>query len=846
MAMSPQEIAAQAIALSAQNRAKFVEQSCAGDVNLRTAVERLITLHDHATIVPDAQEHRQGFDEPQPSLPTRTIGEYVVLDTLGSGAMGVVYLAEQQNPRRSIALKVIRPEAISPSLRARFEDETRVLARLKHPGIAAIYAAGSAEVDGEDCPYFAMELITGQPLDEHARALSHAEKIALLREVCMAVEHAHQRGVVHRDLKPGNVLVDESGRPRVLDFGVARAIDSDSRAGELVGTLPYMSPEQLQASPDADTRADVYALGIILHELLTGRRPFDLSGMSVTQAAEHILNTPLQSMRSSGRPVAKDLEAITRCAIAVDADKRYASASALSDDLARYLRKDPVLARPQSTLYVYTRFVQRNTPLVTAAAFAVLLAAGGIAGISWQAIEATRGRAEAIVQASRANAVSSFLTNMLSSVDPENALGAELTVRELLDESARSVSIELQDEPQTESAVLLAIANTYRGLGLLEEAQQMARKSVESSLRGFGDYSTSTAEANRALSMILTEHGQLQDAEHHVELAIETLDSIHGADSVESSIARGDLARIYHESGRPTEALELWTAVLNTLRSKIGDDDPRTLVVMHNYGSALGALGRFDEAVTTLEQVIQTRTDLFGDEHPQTIAARSMLAGVKQKQGNDAEAAEQFRAIVQARSRLFGNDHHSTLTAQANLAVALINLNQYQEAEVLTRTALEGYRRVLGPDHAKTLITMGNLAYLAEELGNLDEAAQLYREQIQARERSTGGRDPETWSSYNNLAMLLQSQGKLEEAKTLYETLLTLCEANLPADHVYTALFRNNYGECLLLMGEIQRAQAQLNSSHTILLHTFGAGHPRVEKSQGRLDTLAGALRESK
>jgi eukaryotic-like serine/threonine-protein kinase len=768
----------------------------------------------------------------------------VVLDTLGSGAMGVVYLAEQQNPRRSIALKVIRPEAISPSLRARFEDETRVLARLKHPGIAAIYAAGSAVVDGQDCPYFAMELITGQPLDEHARALSLAEKIGLLREVCMAVEHAHQRGVIHRDLKPGNVLVDESGRPRVLDFGVARAIDSDSRAGELVGTLPYMSPEQLHASPDADTRADVYALGVMLHELLTGRRPFDLSAMTVSQAAEHILTTPVPPMISSGRNVPKDLEAITRCAIAVDPEKRYPSASALSDELARYLRNEPVLARPQSTLYISTRFVQRNTPLVIAAAFAVLLAAGGIGGISWQAIEATRGRAEALVQASRANAVSSFLTTMLSSVDPENALGAELTVRELLDESARSVSIELQDEPQTESAVLLAIANTYRGLGLLEEAQQMARKAVDSSLKGFGELSTSTAEANRALSMILTEHGQLENAQHHVELAITTLDRIHGSDSVESAIARGDLARIYHESGRPTEALEVWTAVLNTLRSKIGEDDPRTLVVMHNYGSALGALGRFDEAVATLEQVIQTRTELFGDEHPQTIAARSMLAGVKQKQGNDAEAAEQFRAIVEARSHLFGDDHHSTLTAQANLAVALINLKQFNEAEVLTRAALDGYRRVLGPDHAKTLITMGNLAYLAEELGNLDEAAQLYREQIQARERSTGGRDPETWSSYNNLAMLLQSQGKLEEAKAYYQTLLALCEASLPADHVYTALFRNNYGECLLLMGDVQAAQSQLNSSHNILLNTFGSGHPRVEKSQGRLDKLASSLTE--
>ncbi|MEM1422369.1 MAG: serine/threonine-protein kinase [Planctomycetota bacterium] len=884
-----QTIAKGALSLPPAERSSFLTRSCAGDDALRSRVDRMIGMMESRTLVPDTPSAATPIPVEDEPVSERWIGRYRVIDAIGSGTMGVVYVAEQQTPKRRIALKVIRPDVVTDALRDRFEQETRVLARLKHPAIAQIYDAGSARVDGRDCPYFAMELVTGDALDTHAEHLPLRARLEMLRAVCAGVEHAHQRGVVHRDLKPANILVDDQGRPRVLDFGVARALDSEAASrAELVGTLPYMSPEQLRADPDTDTRADVYALGVILCELVAGTRPHDLSGVAQDDAASHLERTPPAPLRELDPSAPRDLEAIASRALARDPDDRYQSAAALSDDLGRYLRKEPVDARTRTPAYVATRFTQRNTGVVTLGVVGLLAIAGGVAGVSWQAVEATRGwaradeeaikadleraraekeaveadrqraraeeaavraereRARATEEAQRVRAINAFFTDMLSSADPENALGEELTVRELLDTAARVDTRGLEEVPAVESTVRLAIANTYRSLGVLDDAIEQGRAAVDAATRAHGTDDPLTADAMQTLAFAHIERGDHAEAERLLDETVAILTRTIGPDRLETIGARGELARVYHETGRPEEALALWTRCLADARAFV-ENKPDTvresemktvLTIKHNYGSALGAMGRYEEAEAVLSEVIDERVRIFGASHPQTVGARSMLASYVQQLGRNEEAAEQFRAILDARTEILGADHHSTHTARGNLAVPLIALGELEEAERLNREALEGLRSALPEGHAKILILMSTRAYLLEDMGRDAEAEALYREQIVLRERASGGNDPATWSSYNNLAMLLQRTGRPGEAIEQYEKLLAMCRGSLPEGHIYTALFENNYGACLTDLGRTEEAREALERSHAVIVATFPEGHARVRTSQERLAAI--------
>jgi len=833
-------IAIEAIRLRPGDRALFLDRVCAGDPRLRAEVDAILDAEDDNTILgtPPNTARRPG-EEPvgrAPAHPPTRIGSYEILSELGRGAMGVVYRARQRSPRRIVALKVIRPDAMDPDAIDRFTREAQLLARMRHPCIAAIYEAGTAlVVESSPCPFFAMELVEGERIDTHARTRTLRERITLIIDLCTAMEHAHQRGVLHLDLKPSNILVDERGQVRVLDFGVARSLDARAVC-ERIGTPRYMAPEQLLACPDLDTRTDVFAIGVILYEILAGAAPFaaDAPPSDLASTLDAIRAGPARRPRELCPSICRDLECVILRAIAGEPDDRYPSCRALADDLARALSCEPVSARAHTRPYLASRFIRRNRIPVGAAAIVAILLMLAVGAVSQQAIRATRGWHRARLEVQRASAVQSFLTSMLASVDPENALGREPTLREILDEAARTASLELRDQPHVEAAVRRTLGSTYRGLGLLEASEEQARRAADLSTRVMGPRDPSTIDARRNLVATLIERGSLDEAETLALGVLRDCRAVSAKGSADEALALGDLARICHESGRPQRALDLWQEALTIARQTRGEDDPETLVLMHNYASALGAMGRFGESEAMLREVIRMRETRLGADHPQTLTARSMLASIIQKAGRDGEAAEIFREVLAGRTRMLGEQHPSTLTAMGNLAVTLIRLGELEEAERLTRKALRGYREHLGDEHAKTIITMGNLAYLLEDQGKDDEAERLYREVLELRERAGGGRDPETWAAINNLAMLLMRTGKLDEARTHFERLLALCEEQLPQDHVYTALFRNNYAECLMHLGMLRDADEALRASHAILVRTFGKRHPRVKKSLER------------
>jgi tetratricopeptide (TPR) repeat protein len=412
---SPQRVEAlfdQALDLDPARLPTFLDEQCGGDAGLRAAVEELLQIDRRAEATepllrgPVAAARRQA---PAPPAPLPAVGRYRLLRVLGEGGMGTVYEAEQDSPRRPVALKVIRPGLVAPAALRRFAREAQILGLLHHPGVAAIYEAGLAE-DGQ--PFFAMELVRGVPLDQYAgrHGLDCAARLGLLARVCDAVQHAHEHGVVHRDLKPSNVLVDGAGQPKVLDFGVARGLDdalrdttAQTRPGQLVGTPHYMNPEQVAADPNLDRRSDVYALGVILYELLAGRPPYALEKLPLAEAVWVIREREPARLGALDRRLRGDVETIAAKALEKDRERRYPSAAELGADIRRHLAHEPILARPPSALYQLGKFARRHRALVaaTAAFLAVLLVAGAVT--AWRAVRAERD--EAVRKAQRSQEV---------------------------------------------------------------------------------------------------------------------------------------------------------------------------------------------------------------------------------------------------------------------------------------------------------------------------------------------------------------------------------------------------------------------------------------------------------
>lgn len=849
-------------------RGSFLDSSCGGDTALRSEVEAMIARQDSATIpgaaAPRAEHHESAAAEGAPAGPQRT-GKYTIVGVLGEGGMGVVYLAEQDRPRRKVALKVIRPGLLTPRMLRRFEHESQILGRLQHPGIAQIHEAGMADHGSGPQPYFAMEHVEGLPLAEYAKAkaLPTRARLGLFIKVCEAVHHAHQKGVVHRDLKPGNILVTADGQPKVLDFGVARAVDSDVQSatmqtdmGQLVGTLPYMSPEQVAGDvTELDTRSDVYTLGVILYELLSGKLPHAVSGKTIPEAVRIIgLEEPVP-LSVANSTLRGDLQTIVAKALEKDKLRRYQSASELAADVIRYLRDEPISARPPSSWYLFRKFAARNRALVGGVAAAFVLLALGVVGTTWQAVEATRGRKQADVQKGVAMAaegrareesdtskeINDFLISMLNAVNPEEAQGHEPTVREIVDKAAAGIGDRFKDRPRVEMAVRETIGHTYSGLSRFADSQAQYKVVADLATREYGPEDRQTLTARRNLLGTMAELGQYEKAEPELKEVIAILERVYGKDDPDAAMAGMDLGRIYQETGRTKQAEPLLRRAVEIGRKTRGELDVQVITALHNLGTALKDSQDTEGAIEILREALKLRLRVHGPLHPDTLYTKNNLGAALAKSnapGAHEEAEAMIRETLADRTKVLGADHTATLTTLSNLAVLLTEQKKYLEALPMVERAYEGWRVKLGEEHPKTLVALANLAFVYEDVGRADDAEKMYRKAIEGRKHTSGGKDPDTWSVLNNLAMLLQKQGKLEEAEGNYREVLSMCEPALPKDHLYTAIFRSNFGECLTQEGKLEEAERVLTASREVLQGKLGPGHVRTQKVLERLAAL--------
>lgn len=497
-------------------RIAFLSEACGDDEELRREIESLLDQDvSRPGLLEDIATRAVLWDSAS-RLPS-SIGRYKILSLVGEGGMGAVYEAEQDHPRRTVALKIVKPGLAIPEILRRFEQESQALGRLQHPGIAQVYEAGFA--GGQ--PYFAMELIRGLPLLQYAEAqrMDAAQRLQLVVKLCDAVQHAHQRGIVHRDLKPANILVEEGGQPKVLDFGVARITDVDGQTtrrtnvGALIGTLAYMSPEQVSGNPEEiDARTDVYALGMVLYELLAGRPPYETGG-NVPDAIRVIREQDPAPLGRTSREFRGDLEIITAKALEKDKRRRYGSASDLAADIRRFLLHEPIHARPASTIYQVRKFAARNKALAggVLAVFLVLLA--GVLVSAWEAARALRAERTT-------KAVSEFLENdVLAQAGPRVQAGPntrpdpDLKVRTALDRAAARIPGKFNSQPEVEAGIRQIIGNAYRDLGLYTEAIPQMERALELRRRVLGEEHADTLISLQELGTLYERAGKAAVAE---------------------------------------------------------------------------------------------------------------------------------------------------------------------------------------------------------------------------------------------------------------------------------------------------------------------------------------------
>jgi serine/threonine protein kinase len=781
--------------------------------------------------------------------PGAVIGSYKLLQQIGEGGFGVVFMAEQSHPvQRKVALKLIKPGMDSRQVIARFEAERQALAIMDHPNIARVYDGGIT-LSGR--PYFVMELVKGVPItrycDEHH--LTPRERLELFVPVCQAVQHAHQKGIIHRDLKPSNVMVciyDGKPVPKIIDFGVAKATASKltertlyTEFGAIVGTLEYMSPEQAQLDQlDIDTRSDIYSLGVLLYELLTGTTPFQRKQLRQTKLDEMLRlireqEPPTPSTRLSTTAelpaiavnrgleprkltslVRGELDWIVMKALDKDRNRRYETANELARDIERYLHNEPVEACPPSTAYRLRKFAAKNKNLLTVAgAFALLLVAGATIS-TWQAVRATLAekRAETSTQEARtqadiSQAVNDFLNHsLLGQASPELTADRDLKVRTLLDRAATKIEGKFPQQPLVEAAIRATLGRTYEALGEYEHAEQHWRRGHEL-------------------------YKQTLGPEHRQSL---------------SSMAI--LGQMLMHLARLEEARQLEEEAVSLQQRFLGPEDPDTLWSMNCLAWVLDRQGRFQEADKLLQELLPLRRRILGPEHLDTLRTMHLVTVILYRQGRFDECLKLDEELLSLQQRILGAEHPDTLTTRISLASVLGGQGRFEEARCMDEELLPLCRRILGPEHDRTIAIMGDLAWAFKQQGRLDEARALYDEMLRLRRRLRGPEHTDTLQSMHDLALVLADQGRLEEACKLHEETLGLRRRLLGAEHPDTLWSMHILGRVLTLLGRLEEARQLLEQVVQTRLRTLGIEHGEtvgamrelvvVLRQQGRLDDV--------
>lgn len=791
------------------------------------------------------------------------IGPYVLHEVLGEGGMGTVYRALQTEPvSREVALKIIKPGMDTREVVARFQAERQALALMNHPGIATVYEAGETNAGR---PYFVMELVRGVAIDEYCdtHKLSTAERVSLAISVCDAVHHAHQKGVIHRDLKPSNILVsvDDAGpTPKVIDFGIAKAVAAGSDGlvttmGQMLGTPAYMSPEQAERSGlDVDTRTDVYSLGVILYELLSGTLPFDSETLKRPDFIVQFLirerevptpsvrladlantqNTVARNRRTDVRALRRelrgDLDWIVMKAMEKDRTRRYAAASELAADLRRYLGGDAVLARPPSAGYRIRKLARRHRGALAAGMALLISLVVGAAVSTVGFLRAEENAQEAAAQAARAEAVNAFLGQMLQAADPVAGDGPETTVREVLDAASDEVSDgALEAQPLVEASVRRSIGASYMQLGLLDEAEDhfsVARELLDD----HGGDASDRVEALDELGQVARRQGRLADAEAFYRAALNLADSAGfttdagaGEDLVNG--VRADLALTLQNMDRLDEAAAILEELASSHRRLLPVDDLDRATTLNNLALVRSAAGDVEGAIGLFEETLTSLTAALGPSHLYVAAVLESIGSLHQRLGRYPEADSLRTAAQDMRRELVGEGHPHYQNGLAGLGLLRLEMGDREAAETLLLEAVALAEELLGPEHPRVATSLHSLGLVYLEAEAAEDAEEVFRRALEIREAALGPDHRNTLNARSSLAGALLLGGQAEEAESLAAAVVARQRALGVGDGTLVGAALRIWGGASAELGRFEVAEEALLEAYEIQSAELGDEH---------------------
>jgi len=824
-------------------RVSVLERLCGDDTDLRRQVEQMLQQDqgDSAFIQDAMAFHADALEQQANSSMPDRIGRYKIIRRIGQGGMGAVYEGVRiDDYLKKVAVKIIKQEFDSDFARTRFQQERQLLAVLEHPYIARLLDGGESE---SGSPYLVLELIDGVPISDYCETLDRDARLRLFLKVCEAVEYAHRNLIIHRDLKPGNILVTANGDPKLLDFGIAKLIDPSATLTQtsMVAMTPdYASPEQVRGSP-ISTASDVYSLGVILYQLLTGRKPYTLDSITPME-----MDRVICQAAPDPPGLGNELDYILMMALRKEPERRYRSVYEFAQDIERYMTLRPVLARPDTALYRARKYIRRQWVAVAWASFAVIALLGG----TFQAIRSGR---RADTEAAAAKEVNAFLKNdLLLQASAFQQPDPHIEVKTALDRAAARIGNKFAGQPRVEGALRQTIGEAYQQLGLFAEARPHLEKAAALLESTLGKNARETLAAQGAISAVDWEQGKLKEAEARIVDVLARQRKSLGADDPDTLDSMGRLARDYvlqgkyleaekvtrevterrtrvlgaeddstlsnetdlgvilYSQGRYAEAAELGERLMSVMDRRARVDHPARLTVVSNLAATYGELARYREAATMTEQLVSVRSKVMGPEHPDTLMDMNNLGFAYMNAGRFETAEATFSKLLEVRRRVLGPDHPQTLVALHNLGACYQNEGKSQLAIATTSAALEARKRTLGAAHPFTISSAAWLGHEYAYAGKFEEGERLELEALDSLTKALGPKHPDRLMTANRLATVYRLEGKWAQAEVTLEEVLAGLRAKLGEQDASTLLVAGNLAYAALTLGKPERAESLL------------------------------------
>jgi serine/threonine-protein kinase len=828
----------QAANLPRDERLAFLEASCGGDAQLISDVIALLDADDEpaeifdrsvAEIAGQVISDRGGVA----GIPIHTFGAYHVTDVLGEGGMGVVYLAQRDDLGSRAAVKILRDAWLSPARRERFAAEQRTLAQLEHPSIARLFDSGTLS---EGTPWFVMEYVEGTPITDYCRdhECSLRDRLELFRQICEAVQYAHQNLVIHRDLKPSNILVRSDGTVKLLDFGISKHLESldaqaeQTRTATRMMTPAYASPEQIRGGA-VGTHTDVYSLGVILYELLVGRLPFDLTNRSPGEAEAIILEReperPSAAARrmdlvggstAQHRDISKgqwaDLDVLVQKAMHKDAARRYQTVFALERDIDHFLRNEPLEARGDSARYRLGKFTTRHRRTITVAAGTFIAI---VALVVFYTLRLTSARNLALAEQAKAERIQGFTLNLLQGGDEEVGPADSLRVVTLVDRGVQEAKT-LEREPATQAQLYETLGGLYQKLGNFPRADSLLKTSLAQRKKLFGPVHPDVAQSLIALGMLRDAEAEFDSAEVFISQALSVMKQVQPPNEVGVRKATASLGRVLSDKGDYDRAIPILNEAVR-LEEAQGRPTTDLSVVMSDLANTEFYAGNYARSDTLNRKVLAIDHRLYGSRHPHIADDLMNLGAIQLEFQKFADAEPFYREALTITRSWYGNNHPETASALTQLGRTLVSEKKYSDAVIMLREALDIQERVYGPVHPRVASALNELGRASQQQGNLDDAEKDFRRVVDIYKKVYNDKHYTISVALSNLAGVYRDRKQYAEAERLFNEAISRYKTELAPDHQLMGIARVRLGETLLDEKRFADAKREFTEADRIL-----------------------------